>query len=64
MERLLTLDAQNYPSDMPELLRRSARGIIFVDGKLLLIESSFGEVNCPAADWRPERAATTRFCVR
>ena len=42
MKRLLTLDARNYPADMPELRRSSVRGIIFVGGKLLLIESSNG----------------------
>ena len=47
MRRLLTLDARNYPPDMPELLRRSVRGIIFVDGRLMLIESCFGEVKLP-----------------
>ena len=47
MERLLTLDARDYPPDMPELRRNSVRGIIFVGGKLLLIESGFGEVKLP-----------------
>lgn len=47
MKRLLTLDAWNYPPDMPELRRNSVRGIIFVDGKLLLVESDSGEVKLP-----------------
>lgn len=47
MDRLLTLDAMNYPADMPEILRHSVRGIIFVDGKLLMIENCFGEAKLP-----------------
>lgn len=47
MERLLTLDAGNYPPDMPELRRIGVRAIIFVEGRLLLIENDFGEVKLP-----------------
>lgn len=53
MKRLLTLDARDYPPDMPELRRNSVRGIIFVGGWLLLIESSFGEVKLPGGGVEP-----------
>ena len=36
MERLLFLDGKNYADDLPELVRTAVRGIIFVDGKLLI----------------------------
>lgn len=47
MDRILVLDAKNYPEDMAEILRVAVRGIIFLDGKLLMIEDSFGEVKLP-----------------
>lgn len=47
MNRILVLDAKNYPEDMAEILRVAVRGIIFLDGKLLMIEDSFGEVKLP-----------------
>lgn len=47
MERLLTLDAGNYPPGMSELRRNGVRAIIFVEGRLLLIENDFGEVKLP-----------------
>ena len=47
MDKLLVLDAHNYPDDMAEILRVAVRGIIFLEGKLLMIESSFGEVKLP-----------------
>lgn len=37
MERLLFLDGENYTDDMPEIVRTAVRGIIFADGKLLLL---------------------------
>ena len=47
MERLLLLDGENYTDDMPEIVRIAVRGIIFVDGKLLLIEDNKNEVKLP-----------------
>lgn len=47
MERLLFLDGENYTDDMPEIVRIAVRGIIFVDGKLLLIEDNKKEVKLP-----------------
>ena len=47
MERLLFLDGENYTDDMPEILRTAVRGIIFVGGKLLLIEDNKKEAKLP-----------------
>jgi 8-oxo-dGTP pyrophosphatase MutT (NUDIX family) len=47
MEKILVLDAKNYDPSLPELLRTAVRGIIFRDGKLLLINSNFGELKFP-----------------
>lgn len=47
MKQLLLLDARNYPPDMGEIVRVAVRGIIFLNGKLLLIENAFGEVKLP-----------------
>ncbi len=47
MEKLLIMDAHNYDVDLEEIYRVSVRGIIFIDGKLLMIEDSFGEVKLP-----------------
>ena len=47
MERLLYLDGENYTDDLPEIVRTAVRGIIFVDGKLLLIEDDKNEVKLP-----------------
>lgn len=47
MERILVMDEKNYASDLEEIYRVAVRGIIFIDGKLLLIESSFGETKLP-----------------
>ena len=47
MKKLLVMDAKNYPPDMEEIYRVAVRGIIFIDGKLLMIENSFGEAKLP-----------------
>lgn len=47
MERLLFLDGENYTDDMPEILRTAVRGIIFMGGKLLLIEDNKKEAKLP-----------------
>lgn len=47
MERLLFLDGEDYTDDMPEIVRVAVRGVIFADGKLLLIEDNKNEVKLP-----------------
>ena len=47
MKELLVMDAKNYDPEMDELRRIAVRGIIFMEGKLLLIQSDFGEVKLP-----------------
>lgn len=47
MKKILVMDAKNYDPTLSEILRVAVRGIIFVDGKLLLINSSFGELKFP-----------------
>lgn len=47
MNNLLIMDAHNYNEDLQEIYRISVRGIIFIDGKLLIIEDDFGEVMLP-----------------
>ena len=47
MKKLLVMDAKNYDVSLPEIYRAAVRGIVFVDGKLLLIRSNFGEVKFP-----------------
>ncbi|MCM1119996.1 MAG: NUDIX domain-containing protein [bacterium] len=47
MEKILVMDEHNYCDGLEEIYRVSVRGIIFVDGKLLMIEDSYGEVKLP-----------------
>lgn len=47
MERLLTLDAKNYDPTLPELKRVAVRGIILMNGKILMVKDSFDEVKLP-----------------
>lgn len=47
MRKLLVMDAKNYDDSMQKIYRVAVRGIIFIDGKLLLIQSNFGEVKFP-----------------
>lgn len=47
MKRILTMDEKNYSSDLEEIYRVAVRGIIFIDGKLLMIENNFGEAKLP-----------------
>ena len=47
MERLLLPDGGDYADDMPEIVRIAVRGIIFTDGKLLLVEDGKNEVKLP-----------------
>lgn len=47
MERLLFLDGEDYADGMPETVRTAVRGVIFTDGKLLLVEDGKSEVKLP-----------------
>ena len=47
MKKILVLDEQNYDSSLDAIYRIAVRGIIFVDGKLLLIQSAKGDVKFP-----------------
>ena len=47
MKRILIMDEMNYPPDLDEIYRVAVRWIIFVEGKLLLIESDSGELKLP-----------------
>lgn len=47
MEKILVLDERNYDDNLREIFRIAVRGIIFVEGRLLMTESSFGEVKLP-----------------
>ena len=53
MEKILVMDEHNYDENLEEIYRISVRGIIFVAGKLLMIESSFGEVKLPGGGMAP-----------
>lgn len=53
MKTLLVMDERNYPPDMAEIRRTAVRGIIFVDGRLLLIQSAFGELKFPGGGQEP-----------
>ena len=47
MKTLLVMDAKNYDPDLEKIRRVAVRGIVFVDGKLLMIGSRFGELKFP-----------------
>lgn len=47
MKTLLMMDEHNYDPSLPEIRRTAVRGIIFRDGKLLMVRSDFGEVKFP-----------------
>lgn len=47
MKKILVLDEQNYDSSLDAIYRIAVRGIIFVDGKLLLIQSAKGAIKFP-----------------
>mgnify|MGYP003305054725 FL=1 len=53
MERILVMDEKNYSPDLEEIYRVAVRGIIFIDGKLLLIEGKSGEVKLPGGGIDP-----------
>ena len=63
MKRILTIDEKNYDPKLPELRREAVRGIIFIDSKMLLVESGFGEVKLPGGgveDGEDDLQALTR----
>lgn len=47
MDTILIMDEQNYDNHLEEIFRVAIRGIIFVDGKLCMIEDSFGKMKLP-----------------
>ncbi len=47
MKKLLIMDEMNYPPGLDEIYRVAVRGIIFVEGKLLMIESDSGKLKLP-----------------
>ena len=47
MKKILVMDEKNYSLDLEEIYRVAVRGIIFIDGKLLMIEDTYGEVKLP-----------------
>lgn len=47
MKKILVMDEKNYDDSMEEIRRVAVRGIIFVNQKLLLVQSCFGEVKFP-----------------
>ena len=53
MEKILIMDAKNYDTNLEEIYRVAVRGIIFIDGKLLMIEDNFGEVKLPGGGIDP-----------
>lgn len=53
MQKILVMDEHDYDDNLEEIYRISVRGIIFVAGKLLMIESSFGEVKLPGGGMDP-----------
>ena len=47
MDNYLLLDSGNYSEDMPVIERFSMRGVIFLGGKLLLVETANGDLKLP-----------------
>lgn len=47
MDDYVLMDAKNYSDDMEEIHREAVRGIIFVDGKMLLVATDKEEVKLP-----------------
>jgi len=50
MKRILIMDEKNYSLNLEEIYRVAVRGIVFIGGKLLMIEDDFGEVNCQVGE--------------
>lgn len=47
MKKLSVIDEKNYNESLEEIYRTAVRGIIFRDGRLLMIESTDGELKFP-----------------
>ena len=47
MKKILIMDEKNYSLDMDEIIREAVRAVIFLNGKLLMIENDFGETKLP-----------------
>lgn len=47
MKILLKMDEHDYDPEMDEIHRTAVRGIIFVEGKLLMIQDKAGEIKLP-----------------
>jgi len=47
VDKLLVMDEHNYDVNWKIIDRIAVRGIIFIDGRLLMIESDFGEAKLP-----------------
>ena len=47
MEKILIMDQKNYSSDLDEIYRVAVRGLIFIGGRLLMVENNFGEAKLP-----------------
>ena len=62
MESLLVMDAHNYDEQMEEIHRVSVRGIIFIAGKLLMIENDFGEAKLPGGGVYPGEDDNQTLC--
>lgn len=53
MKKILVIDGKDYAPDMKEIYRVAVRGIIMMNGKLLMIEDDFGEVKLPGGGIDP-----------
>ena len=53
MKKLLVLDKHDYSLGMEEIYRVAVRAIIFIDGKLLLLDSIYKELNLPGGGIEP-----------
>ncbi len=62
MNTILMLDAANYDPDLPEIRRTAVRGIIFREGRLLLVRSGFGEVKFPGGGQEVGEDDATTLC--
>lgn len=53
MKTLKVMDAKNYDDTIGEIYRVAVRAIISVNGKLLLIQSKYGEIKLPGGGQEP-----------
>lgn len=53
MDNYLLLDSGDYSDDMPVIERKSMRGVIFINGKLLVVETGNGEIKLPGGGMEP-----------